>query len=291
MLRGVEGPVREPVGPARDRADRLDRRHPDVRVLQPGDHRARVPVLGRLRGRVRRPREADDAERRPAAQRRAASTGRSSARASDAPATPPGGWATSTCSRCSPSRTSRRSPRPASRRSWRPARTASTPSRTSTPTTAAPFEVVHHTELLSHLLAERRLAAPTPGPSGTVTYHDACYLGPPQRPVRRPPRRARGDRPHDDRDGARPRAFVLLRRRRRPHVDGGGRRARGSTTRGSPRPRRTGADTLAVACPYCFVMLDDAAKAKGSGMRVADVATLLAESALRRRAAVDSAWS
>jgi len=34
-----------------------------------------------------------------------------------------------------------------------------------------------------------------------------------------------------------------------------------------------------VACPYCFVMLDDAAKAKDSGVRVADVATLLAESA------------
>jgi Fe-S oxidoreductase len=40
----------------------------------------------------------------------------------------------------------------------------------------------------------------------------------------------------------------------------------------------TGADTVATACPYCFVMLDDAAKAKGSDVRVADVATLLAES-------------
>ena len=38
----------------------------------------------------------------------AGSTSRSSARASRAPATPPGGWATSTCSRASPSRTSRR---------------------------------------------------------------------------------------------------------------------------------------------------------------------------------------
>jgi Fe-S oxidoreductase len=40
----------------------------------------------------------------------------------------------------------------------------------------------------------------------------------------------------------------------------------------------TGADTVAVACPYCYVMLDDAAKAKASGVRVVDVATLLAES-------------
>ena len=42
----------------------------------------------------------------------------------------------------------------------------------------------------------------------------------------------------------------------------------------------TGAETVATACPYCFVMLDDAAKAKGSAVRVADVATLLAESTL-----------
>ena len=40
----------------------------------------------------------------------------------------------------------------------------------------------------------------------------------------------------------------------------------------------TGAETLAVACPFCTVMLDDGVKGVGSQMRVADVATLLAES-------------
>ena len=40
----------------------------------------------------------------------------------------------------------------------------------------------------------------------------------------------------------------------------------------------TGADAVAVACPFCLVMLDDAAKAADSQTRVADVATLLAES-------------
>ena len=40
----------------------------------------------------------------------------------------------------------------------------------------------------------------------------------------------------------------------------------------------TGADTLAVACPFCTVMLDDGVKANGSEMRVADVSTLLVES-------------
>ena len=73
-------------------------------------------------------------------------------------------------------------------------------------------------------------------------------------------------------------------RRRRSH---GWRKAArpGSTTRFA-EAQATGAETLATACPYCFVMLDDAAKAAASSMRVADVATLLAEST--RRPAVDS---
>ena len=39
----------------------------------------------------------------------------------------------------------------------------------------------------------------------------------------------------------------------------------------------TGATTLAVACPFCTIMLDDGVKQNGSELRVADVATLLAE--------------
>jgi Fe-S oxidoreductase len=39
----------------------------------------------------------------------------------------------------------------------------------------------------------------------------------------------------------------------------------------------TGADTLAVACPFCTVMLDDGVQGAEAELRVADVATLLAE--------------
>jgi len=39
----------------------------------------------------------------------------------------------------------------------------------------------------------------------------------------------------------------------------------------------TGADTLAVACPFCTVMLDDGVQSTGDELRVVDVATLLAE--------------
>ena len=40
----------------------------------------------------------------------------------------------------------------------------------------------------------------------------------------------------------------------------------------------TGAETLAVACPFCTVMLDDGVKSRGDDLRVVDVSTLLAES-------------
>ncbi len=39
----------------------------------------------------------------------------------------------------------------------------------------------------------------------------------------------------------------------------------------------TGAETLAVACPFCTIMLDDGVRQSGRELRVADVATLLVE--------------
>jgi Fe-S oxidoreductase len=39
----------------------------------------------------------------------------------------------------------------------------------------------------------------------------------------------------------------------------------------------TGASTLAVACPFCTVMLDDGVQGAGADLRVADVATLLVQ--------------
>jgi Fe-S oxidoreductase len=44
----------------------------------------------------------------------------------------------------------------------------------------------------------------------------------------------------------------------------------------------TGAETLAVACPFCTVMLDDGVRSTGRDMRVVDVATLLAEAVDRQ---------
>jgi Fe-S oxidoreductase len=135
------------------------------------------------------------------------------------------------------------------------------------------YEVIHHTELLSDLVREGRLA-PVQG-EGTITYHDSCYL-------------AR----HND-VMAEPRELVeavgrpveMEKHGRRTFCCGAGGAHMWMEERGSAineeRVRQaadTGAETLAVACPFCTVMLDDGVRTSGSDLRVADVATLLVES-------------
>ncbi len=132
------------------------------------------------------------------------------------------------------------------------------------------YEVVHHTELLAELLEEGRLA-PVAG-TEEITYHDSCYL-------------AR----HNDVLAA-PRALVsrigkpleMARSGKRSFCCGAGGAHMWMEERGSAineeRAREavgTGASTLAVACPFCTVMLDDGVRQVGAEMRVADVATLL----------------
>ena len=139
------------------------------------------------------------------------------------------------------------------------------------------FEVLHHTEVLAHLVKDRLLTV-SAGSAGTVTYHDACYLG---------RHNGRFDAPRDLLRGVAGATSEMPRNRERSFCCGAGGARMWMEEGGDARindarfaeAEATGAETVAVACPYCFVMLDDAAKAKDSGVRVADVATLLAESA------------
>lgn len=138
------------------------------------------------------------------------------------------------------------------------------------------YEVVHHTQLLAELVRVGRLK-PAAG-TETITYHDSCYL-------------AR----HND-VKAEPRALVaavgrpieMARREERTFCCGAGGAHMWLEERGNQineeRAREataTGAGTLAVACPFCTVMLDDGMQATGGGLAVKDVATLLAEAVER----------
>src|SRR5437899_2726381 len=141
------------------------------------------------------------------------------------------------------------------------------------------YEVVHHTEFLAGLVREGKLSPAAR--DRTITYHDSCYLAR-HNDVRSQPREL------VDAVG---RAVEMPRNRERTFCCGaGGARMGMEEQRGRPinqeRVREaaaTGAETLAVACPFCTVMLDDGVRETGAKLQVFDLATLLHEAVERQR--------
>jgi len=147
------------------------------------------------------------------------------------------------------------------------------------PALGGDFEVIHHAELLDHLVTSGKLV-PGAGYTGTVTYHDPCYLGRHNRVF---------DEPRSVIDaipGAR--QVEMKRCRERGFCCGaGGARMWLEETIGTrvnmdrtAEALGTGADVVSTACPYCMIMLDDAvrANAKEDDVRVLDLSQLVEES-------------
>jgi Fe-S oxidoreductase len=135
------------------------------------------------------------------------------------------------------------------------------------------YEVIHHSELLARLVAEGKLA-PRRSEGLSITYHDSCYLAR-HNDVLAPPR---------DLVSAVGQPIEMKRTGKSTFCCGAGGAHMWMEERGSAinaeRVREaasTGADTLAVACPFCTVMLDDGVQSGEAEMRVVDVATLLVE--------------
>lgn len=139
------------------------------------------------------------------------------------------------------------------------------------------FEVIHHTQLLAHLIETGDLV-PEKNAAEKVVYHDSCYLG----------------RWNDEYDA--PRAIVdavtpedgrveVARTRRHGFCCGAG-GGRMFLEEEGPRinENRTdellesGAKTFAVACPFCNIMLTDGVKARNQDeeVQVMDVSEMLA---------------
>jgi len=141
------------------------------------------------------------------------------------------------------------------------------------------FEIVHHSVLIERLVRDGRLK-PVKKPEGVtkVTYHDSCYIGR-YNDVYEQPRNALTSIPG-----------IELKEMARNRTNGmccgaGGARVWMEEHRGSrinharvEQAMETGADTIAVACPFCNLMMDDGIGAKQAPMKAKDVAELVWES-------------
>ncbi len=138
------------------------------------------------------------------------------------------------------------------------------------------YELVHHSEFLESLVAAGKLK-PRHGAIESVTFHDPCYLGR-YNDVYDAPRSLLDAVP-----GAR-RAEPELSRRNALCCGGGGgfsfMEERQGTRMNQNRSRQllaTGADTIAVGCPFCMVMFEDGVKtvAPDRAVAVRDIAEIL----------------
>jgi len=140
------------------------------------------------------------------------------------------------------------------------------------------YDVIHHTQLLEELISSGQLDLERMNHTETITFHDPCFLGR-QNGVLEPPRNTLIQIGMDiqelDRSGSN--SFCC--------GAGGGQmwkeEEQGDERVSANRLREavdSGADTLAVGCPFCMIMLNDAANASGDSIKVQDIVEILAES-------------
>ena len=139
----------------------------------------------------------------------------------------------------------------------------------------AHLEVIHHTQLLQQLITKGDLLAAKP-PKGEVTFHDPCYLGRVNDVSEAPRALLSGEMVEPEHHGKKTLCCGA----------GGGRMWMEESPSQRPSNRRaeeliaTGAKTIAVACPFCRIMLGDSIRqaSPNDEIRLLDLAELLQES-------------
>ena len=142
------------------------------------------------------------------------------------------------------------------------------------------YQVIHHSQLLESLIADGRLDLSGARLEERLVYHDSCYLGR-HNDVYMSPRRVVGslgglevvEAPRNGNKGmccGAGGARMWMEEHVGTHIN-------------EARSRElldTGATRIATACPFCYIMIDDGVKAQGvdeDQVRVGDIALHLAE--------------
>ena len=144
------------------------------------------------------------------------------------------------------------------------------------------LQMVHHTQLLNQLVKEGRLKpiAPAKEDAKKITYHDPCYLGR-HNQIYEPPRELL--------ESAGVEVTEMPRNKERSFCCGAGGGRMWMEEKIGERINlnrvdeaiATGAQEVAVGCPFCRVMVSDGMVAKSSSVEVLDVAQVMLRSVKR----------
>lgn len=147
------------------------------------------------------------------------------------------------------------------------------------------YAVIHHTQLINELVGAGKIQLSVDSDKFSVTFHDPCYLGRHNKIF---------DAPRNDLKTAGIEVIEMPRNGAKSFCCGAGGAqmwkeeengtARVNTTRFAEAKSSllsagpsAGANTVAVGCPFCLTMMNDASKADGGDIQVKDVAELVAE--------------
>ena len=139
------------------------------------------------------------------------------------------------------------------------------------------YDVIHHTQLLEELISNGQLDVERKNHTETITFHDPCFLGR-QNGVIDSPRHTLiqiGTEIQElERSGSNSFCCGAGGAQMWKEEEQGDERVSANRLREAVD---SGADTLAVACPFCMIMLNDAANASGDLIKVQDIVEILAE--------------
>ncbi len=139
------------------------------------------------------------------------------------------------------------------------------------------YEVIHHTQFINELVGAGKISLDVSGDQLSVTFHDPCYLSRHNKEV---------DGPRTTLKSAGALTIEMPRNEAKSFCCGaGGAQMWKEEEPGSARvnevrfaeAKATGAATVAVGCPFCLTMMNDASKADGGTIQVKDVAEIVAE--------------